>query len=57
MQRVEENEETTLRSEGTSLLKKSLTEPALLEMSGNPTNRELTALPERIQTCHFSTVI
>ena len=34
MQRVEENEETTLRSEGTSLLKKSLTEPALLEMSG-----------------------
>ena len=30
---------TTLRSEGTSLLKKSLTEPALLEMSGNPASR------------------
>ena len=45
MQRVEENEETTLRSEGTSLLKKSLTEPALLEMSGNRIYQDLACLP------------
>ena len=33
--------EDTLRSERRSTLKKRLTEPTLLEMSGNPTNREL----------------
>jgi hypothetical protein len=32
-----------LRSEGRSVLKKSLTGPTLLEMSGNPTYRDLTA--------------
>ena len=36
-----ETRKTTLRSEWRSALKKSLTEPALLEMSGNPTNRDL----------------
>ena len=38
---VKENEQGTLRSEGGSMLKKSLTEPTLLEMSDNPTNQEL----------------
>jgi hypothetical protein len=33
---------TTLKSEWRSALKKKLTEPALLEMSGNPPNQELT---------------
>jgi hypothetical protein len=32
---------TTLRSERRSTLKKRLTEPTLLEMSGNPTTRVL----------------
>jgi hypothetical protein len=39
---VKRNTKTTLRSERRSLLKKSLTGPTLLEMSGNPTNQELT---------------
>ena len=34
---VEESGKTTLGSERRSVLKKSLTEPTLLEMSGNPT--------------------
>jgi hypothetical protein len=33
---------TTLRSEGSGALKKHLTEPTLLEMSGKPTNQALT---------------
>jgi hypothetical protein len=38
-----EQKKTTHRSEGRSLLKKDLTGPTLLEMSGNATNQELTA--------------
>jgi hypothetical protein len=36
---TQEGEEKTLLSEGRSLLKKCLTGPTLLEMSGNPTNQ------------------
>ena len=43
-----ETRKTTLQSEWRSTLKKSLTEPALLEMSGNPTNQDLTN--ERTET-------
>jgi hypothetical protein len=41
MQRVKRTNKTTHRSEWRSVLKKSLTEPALLEMSGYPTYQEL----------------
>ena len=37
-----EQKKTTHRSEWRSLLKKDLTGPTLLEMSGNATYRELT---------------
>src|SRR6266404_8744120 len=38
MQALKKTNKTTLRSEWRSVLKKSLTEPTLLEMSGNPTS-------------------
>ena len=38
-----ETRKTTLRSEWRSALKKNLTEPALLEMSGKATHRPLAA--------------
>jgi hypothetical protein len=41
MQALKKTNKTTPRSEWRSVLKKSLTEPTLLEMSGNPTNQEL----------------
>jgi hypothetical protein len=41
-----EQKKTTHRSEGRSLLKKDLTGPTLLEMSGNPTYQELAALAQ-----------
>ncbi len=41
---VEESGKTTLGSERRSVLKKSLTEPTLLEMSGNATYQDLTPL-------------
>jgi hypothetical protein len=40
---VEESGKTTLGSERRSVLKKSLTEPTLLEMSGNRFYQELTS--------------
>jgi hypothetical protein len=40
-QRSKETTKTTLRSERRSALKKSLTGPTLLEMSGNPTYQDL----------------
>ena len=41
MQRSKRTNQTTHRSEWRSLLKKDLTGPTLLEMSGNPTYRDL----------------
>ena len=43
MKRSKKTNKTTLRSEWRSVLKKSLTEPTLLEMSGNPTYQDLAA--------------
>ena len=46
---------TTLRSERSSALKKDLTGPTLLEMSGNPTHQALTKLCARIRNyCNFA---
>ena len=42
------SKENTHRSEWRSALKKDLTGPTLLEMSGNPTYQELTSLPKDI---------
>jgi hypothetical protein len=39
MERLTKTNKTTLQSEWTSALKKDLTGPTLLEMSGNPTNQ------------------
>src|ERR1700732_1257302 len=40
---AKENNKNTPRSEWRSVLKKSLTEPTLLEMSGNPTYQDLAS--------------
>jgi hypothetical protein len=48
----EPTRKTTLRSEGTGLLKKDLTEPTLLEISGNPTNRELLSVMTAVAVAH-----
>jgi hypothetical protein len=41
MQALKKTNKTTPRSEWRSVLKKSLTEPTLLEMSGNGVNQDL----------------
>ena len=43
MQRLTKTNKTTLQSERTSALKKDLTGPTLLEISGNTTYRDLVA--------------
>jgi hypothetical protein len=45
MQGSKKANKATLRSEWRSVLKKSLTEPTLLEMSGNPTYQDLADQP------------
>ena len=44
-QRAKQTTKTTLRSDRRSLLKNYLTEPTLLEMSGNATYRDLGVIP------------
>jgi len=48
MQRLTKTNKTTLQSERTSALKKDLTGPTLLEMSGNPICQESRQLPDKL---------
>ena len=62
MQSQEANK-TTRRSARRSVVENSLTEPTLLEMSGNPTNRELSDLSHSrfvlnsVATCFWESAV